>query len=97
MKLISPKELSEKLRNKEDIQLIDIRETYEFEDGTIGNLNIPLDEMMTSIAKISKSKEVVVYCNSGNRSAAIIYMLEKKYNYKNLLNLEGGYTAYLEL
>ena len=97
MKLISPKELSEKLRNKEDFQLIDIREPYEFEDGALGSLNIPLDEMITSVDKISTSKEVIIYCRSGNRSCAIIYMLEKKHKLNNLYNLEGGYTAYLEL
>ena len=97
MKFISPIELSEKLRDKEDIQLIDVRESYEFEDGSIGGINIPLDEMMTSVDRISTSKDVIIYCRSGNRSAAIIYMLEKKHKLNNLYNLERGYTAYLEL
>ena len=97
MKFISPIELSEKLRDKEDIQLIDVRESYEFEDGSIGGINIPLDEMMTSVDRISTSKDVIIYCRSGNRSAAIIYMLGKKLKLNNLYNLERGYTAYLEL
>ena len=97
MKSISPKEVQEKLLNKEEFQLIDIREPYEFEDGAICSNNIPLDEMMDSIDEISRSKQVVIYCRSGKRSASIIFMLEKHHQFKNLFNLEGGYTAYLDL
>ena len=52
---------------------------------------------MTSVDVISKEKQVVIYCQSGKRASAIIYMLEKKHQYKNLYNLEGGYKAYTEL
>ena len=97
MKLISPTQLRNKLQNNDDFQLIDIRESYEFEDGAIGELNIPLDDMMSSLDKIAKDKTVVIYCKSGNRGNAIIYMPEKKHQYTNLYNLEGGYTAFLEL
>lgn len=97
MKLISPTQLRNKLQNNDDFQLIDIRESYEFEDGAIGELNIPLDDMMSSLDKIAKDKTVVIYCKSGNKGNAIIYMLEKKHQYTNLYNLEGGYTAFLEL
>ena len=95
MKFISSKEVKEKLANKEDFQLIDIREPYEFEDGAIG-LNIPLDEVLDSIAKISKTKQVVIYCKTGKRATAIIYMLEKLHGYNNLYNLKGGFTSYLD-
>ena len=75
MKFISPKELKEKLANKEDFQLIDIREPYEFEDGAIG-LNIPLDEILDSIAEISKTKQVVIYCKTGKRANALLPVLQ---------------------
>lgn len=96
MKSISAKELREKLKNKEDFQIIDIREPYEYEDGALCNENIPLDKMMTSIDRISLDKPVVIYCQSGKRASAIIYMLEKEYNLNNLINLEGGYTTFME-
>tara|TARA_B100000900_G_C20078271_1_gene512913 strand:+ start:86 stop:388 length:303 start_codon:yes stop_codon:yes gene_type:complete len=96
MKSIKAKELREKLQNKEDFQIIDIREPYEYEDGALCNENIPLDKMMTSIDRISPNKPVVIYCQSGKRASAIIYMLEKEYNFNNLINLEGGYTTFME-
>lgn len=96
MKEISPKELKVKLNNKEDFQLIDVREPYEYEDGAISNENIPLDNMMSSVERISKDKPVIIYCQSGKRATAIIYMLEKEFELDNLYNLVGGYTAYKE-
>lgn len=96
MKSISAKELKDKLKNKEDFQLIDIREPYEYEDGALSNENIPLDNMMDSVDRISKDKPVIIYCQSGKRASAIIYMLEKEYKLNNLYNLAGGYSAYME-
>ncbi len=96
MKSISAQELQVKLKNKEDFQIIDIREPYEYEDGALSNENIPLDKMMSSIDRISTDKPVVIYCQSGNRSSAIIYMLEKEHNLSNLINLEGGYATFME-
>jgi len=96
MKRISPKELKIKLENNDDIQIIDIREPYEYEDGAICNENIPLDKMMTSTKRIAKDKPVIIYCKTGRRSSAIIYMLEIEFHYNNLFCLEGGYTAYME-
>ena len=96
MKSISAQELQVKLKNKEDFQIIDIREPYEYEDGALSNENIPLDKMMSSIDRISTDKPVVIYCQSGNRASAIIFMLEKEHNLSNLINLEGGYATYME-
>ena len=96
MKSITAKELKDKLKNKEDFQLIDIREPYEYEDGALSNENIPLDNMMSSIDRISTTKPVVIYCQSGKRASALIYMLEKEHNLSNLINLEGGYATYME-
>jgi len=96
MKSITAKELKDKLKNKEDFQLIDIREPYEYEDGALSNENIPLDKMMSSIERISTDKPVIIYCQSGKRASAIIYMLEKEHNLSNLINLEGGYATYME-
>jgi len=96
MKSISARELRDKLKNKEDIQIIDIREPYEYEDGALSNENIPLDNMLLSIDRISTDKPVVIYCQSGKRASAIIYMLEKEHNLSNLINLDGGYATYME-
>jgi rhodanese-related sulfurtransferase len=96
MKFIDSNELRKKLKNKENIQLIDIREPYEYEDGALCNENIPLDKMMASTDRITRDKPVIIYCRTSRRSTAIIYMLEKKYKFTNLHFLKGGYSDYIK-
>jgi len=84
-----------KLKTK-NIQIIDIREQYEFEEGHISKLNIPMDQILDSIDKIEKKIPVIIYCNSGRRGASVVHVLRKKYSMKNVSNLLGGYQAYLE-
>ena len=96
MKTINTKEFKKILKNNDNFQIIDIREPYEFEDGALTNENIPLDKMMSSLNKIEKDRPVIIYCQSGKRASAIIYMLEKEYKLENLYNLEGGYKAVIE-
>ena len=96
MKYITKKELKQKLKNNNDFQIIDIREPYEFEDGAICDKNIHLDKMMSSFDFIEKHKPVIIYCKTGRRSSAIIYMLEKEYKLNNLYCLEGGYSSFIK-
>ena len=85
----------QKLLTESNIQLIDVREPYEHKNGNIGGINIPMDQIFDSINTISRTKKVVVYCQSGRRASAVVYMLTTKYNMKNIINLNGGYEAYL--
>ena len=96
MKTINAKEFKNLLKNNNSFQIIDIREPYEYEDGALTNENIPLDKMMSSLNKIHKDRPVIIYCQSGKRATAIIYMLEKEYKLENLYNLEGGYNAIMQ-
>jgi len=96
MKTINAKEFKNLLKNNNNLQIIDIREPYEYEDGALTNENIPLDKMMSSLNKIHKDRPVIIYCQSGKRASAIIYMLEKEYKLENLYNLEGGYNAIMQ-
>mgnify|MGYP001457392501 FL=1 len=96
MKTINAKEFKNLLKNNNNFQIIDIREPYEYEDGALTNENIPLDKMMSSLNKIHRDRPVIIYCQSGKRASAIIYMLEKEYKLENLHNLEGGYNAIMQ-
>ena len=82
--------------NKKKVQVIDVREEYEFEDGHIQSINIPMDQIFDSLNKIEKNRKVIVYCNSGRRGAAVVHILRKKFQFDNIYNLEGGYQKYLE-
>tara|TARA_Y100000991_G_scaffold83930_1_gene63357 strand:- start:64 stop:372 length:309 start_codon:yes stop_codon:yes gene_type:complete len=96
MKTINAKEFKNLQKKNNIFQIIDIRESYEYEDGALTNENIPLDKMMSSLNKIKRDRPVIIYCQTGKRASAIIYMLEKEYKLENLYNLEGGYNAIMQ-
>ena len=93
MKAITVQELKEKIDNKEDFQLIDVRETFEYDMSNIGGENIPLANVTLEASKISKDKPVIMQCRSGKRSAAAAQQLEQL-GYTNVYNLEGGILAW---
>jgi rhodanese-related sulfurtransferase len=94
MNSITPLDLKEKLDNKEEIVLIDVREKFEHNDFNIGGTLIPMNTVFEQIEKIPKDKTVVLYCAKGIRSAMVIQRLEEKYGYNNLVNLTGGMYAW---
>lgn len=96
MKEISVKELKAKLDAKEDFQLIDVREEYEYETGNINGLHIPMGEVMAHTDKIAKDKPVIIHCKSGARSAAVVNALESQLGFNNVYNLKGGIKAWSE-
>jgi adenylyltransferase/sulfurtransferase len=91
---ISVKDLQQKLRDKEDIVLIDVREPWEHELFNIGGTLIPLQTIVENTERIGKEKPVVFYCQKGIRSQIAIQRLQQKYNYTNLINLSGGMEAW---
>jgi len=82
---------------KSDLQVIDIREEYEYSNGHIESINIPMDQMLNSIKNLDKTKQIILYCQTGRRAAAVVYMLKKKYALNNIFNLTGGYQAYMSI
>jgi|ERR1035437_102897 adenylyltransferase/sulfurtransferase len=94
MKEISVKELKEMMDKKEDFQLIDVREAYEYENANLGGELIPLATITYEADRISKDKKVVIHCKSGGRSGVAVMQLESKLGYTNLYNLKGGIMAY---
>ncbi|HEX7415334.1 MAG TPA: rhodanese-like domain-containing protein [Bacteroidia bacterium] len=94
MQEITVKELKSMMDAKEDFQLVDVREQYEYDICEIGGELIPMGEVADNIAKIVRDKKVVVHCKGGKRSASVISMLEQEHGYKNLYNLKGGIMAW---
>ena len=74
-------------------QLIDVRQPEEFELGHIKNALLHSVENIETF-KQSKNKTYYIYCKSGNRSRkASQFLAQRGYD---VVNLDGGYTAYEE-
>lgn len=96
MKEITASELKKLIDTKADFQLIDVREEHEFDEANINGLLIPMGEALDRASEIDKSKQVVIHCRSGKRSATVINALETQMGYNNLYNLKGGILAFIE-
>lgn len=96
---ITVQELKQKIENKEDFILIDVREPYEHSEFNIGG---ELASLQTSLPyKIAemeehKEREIVVYCRSGNRSGMAKQMFVQA-GFKNVKNLLGGMLQWREI
>ncbi len=96
MDIISAKELHKRLKDGEEIVLIDVREPWEKEEFNIGGELIPLGELMGKMDDLEKHRHqtVVIYCKSGNRSQMAQNLL-LNYGFEDVLNLEGGVEAWI--
>lgn len=94
MNSISPLALKEKIDNNDNFQLIDIRENYEFESFNIGGINIPLNQVFSTLDKIEKDKTIIYCCAYGFKSKAIIHTIKRKLKLEDIYSLEGGIEAY---
>ncbi len=95
IKEISVQELKKMLVEKQDFQLIDVREKSEFDFVNLNGELIPLNSILQNQHKIFKDKRVVIYCKSGLRSAKAIELLQQN-GFDNVYNLKGGILAYIK-
>ena len=93
MKSISITQL-ESILKQPDHQLIDIRDNYLYQLGTIpGAINIPSNFLQMMPDKyLDKQKHYYLFCNYGVQSSKIVRLLNSL-GY-DAWNIEGGYHSY---
>lgn len=75
-------------------QLIDVRETKEFDSGHIlGARNIPSTQLRQRYKEIRPDLPVYIYCQNTGRSARTALFLKKK-GYNQLYQLQGGFKTW---
>jgi rhodanese-related sulfurtransferase len=81
---------------EEDIFLLDVRTSGEFEDGYIGGaVHVPLSDLMTSLDTLPDADaSIVVYDNPTHRSSIAMVLLQML-GYDNVQTLGGGYGAWV--
>ena len=92
---ITVEQLKARLDGGEDIFVLDVREPNEYEIVNLGALLIPLSELQKRIGELDGSKEIIVHCKSGRRSARAAEFLRKN-GFKRVKNLVGGIDAWAE-
>lgn len=92
---IDPEELHQRL-NSDTVHLLDVRNQNEWNQGHInGAQHIMLGKLKDRLDEVSSDKKVVLQCQSGGRSAIAASVLQAN-GIKNVINLKGGYGAWLK-
>lgn len=84
------------LLNRDDAVVLDVRQDSEVRAGKIrGARHIPVANLKTRLSELdfAKEKPLLVYCQSGVRSAQACDLLSKL-GFTNVNNLSGGMTAW---
>jgi len=97
MEDITVQELKERIDNKEELNIIDVREDYEYEEFNIGAKNIALMDLLSDTTQIEdlKDKELILHCRSGGRSGQAKEFLTEK-GFTKVRNLLGGMLEWQE-
>ena len=91
-KTIAPAAFAQKIENDKTAQLLDVRTPQEYTEAHLTkaqNSNWNSDDFLINVAKLDKSKPVLVYCKIGGRSAKAAQKLTEL-GFKDVLNLDGG-------
>ena len=93
---MTPEELKQKMdAGDKDLFVLDVREPNEYQICNLGGQLIPLNDLPKRVGELDKSKEIVVHCKMGGRSAkAVDYLKQQGFN--NVHNLVGGINAWAD-
>jgi sulfur-carrier protein adenylyltransferase/sulfurtransferase len=92
---ITPKDLKARQDRGDDLFILDVREPHEYQICNLNGKLIPLGELPRRVNELDSSREMVVHCRSGKRSADAIQFLQKA-GFKKLLNLKGGVLGWAD-
>jgi adenylyltransferase/sulfurtransferase len=93
---ISVRDLKDRFDRNEDVYLIDVREPNEYEICRIpGSKLIPLGQLANRADELDRSREIIVHCKMGVRSAKAVGQLQQL-GFPRVLNLTGGILAWID-
>jgi adenylyltransferase/sulfurtransferase len=93
---ISVTELEERLDRGDELSLVDVREPQEREIADlpeVGQLRIPLGQLLNRVSELELDIPVILYCRSGSRSGWATQEL-RALGFENIWNLKGGLLAW---
>jgi NADPH-dependent 2,4-dienoyl-CoA reductase/sulfur reductase-like enzyme/rhodanese-related sulfurtransferase len=94
VEFISIKDFKEKIKKNEDMTVLDVRTKREYENGHIeGSLLIYINELRSSLEKLDKDDQIILYCETGYRAYLALRILKNK-GFKNVKLLNGSYLSW---
>ena len=93
---IQPAQLAARIAHGENLEIIDVREPYEWQIGHIpGARLVPLDRIQQEIPHLDKTRETILYCKVGARSMYAAQQLAEA-GVADVRNLAGGIIRWID-
>jgi len=92
---MSVEELKGRLDRGDDLFILDVREPHEYQICNMGGYLIPVNDVPKRVHELDSSREIVVHCKLGSRSAKAVEFL-KQAGFRKVKNLIGGIDAWAE-
>ena len=94
--MINVYDVKEKIDKNKDFILLDVREPFELSISKINNaILIPLSKIPKNLDKLDRTKDIIAFCRSGERSHhAARFLIQKGFNAKNM---DGGINMWATL
>ncbi len=92
---IGPEEFKRRIDAGDNIFLLDVREPYEYNICNLNGYLIPLGDLPSRMRELDPTRELVVYCRSGARSAKAVDALRQA-GFPRVSNLAGGILRWSE-
>jgi len=93
---IQPSQLADRLATGDDLEIIDVREPFEWDIGHIpGARLVPLNRIADEIPRLDKRRETVLYCKVGVRSRFAAEQLADA-GLAEVRNLTGGILRWID-
>ncbi|HJQ10444.1 MAG TPA: molybdopterin-synthase adenylyltransferase MoeB [Gemmatimonadaceae bacterium] len=93
---IQPAQLAQRLATGEQLEIIDVREPFEWELGHIpGARLVPLNRIADEIPRLDKRRETILYCKVGARSRFAAEQLADA-GLSEVKNLTGGILRWID-
>jgi len=94
VRTITPAALRQRLKGRDPPVVIDVREDDEWADGHLPDaVHVPNGTLPTADLGVTPDREIVVHCNTFNRSTSGLSVLARR-GFRNVALLDGGYQAW---
>lgn len=92
---ITVEDMKSRLDHGDDLFILDVREPQENAICNLGGYLIPYGQLPARVGELDSSRDIVVHCKTGVRSARAVEFL-KQMGFQKIRNLAGGIDAWAE-